>query len=329
LVQNVCQFVCLENVKSRLSEIDLEAVVADTAGLMEDLARRKGLNLTAEIRPGTPTAVTGDRRHLENILLRLIDNSIKFTAQGSIQLIVTKCEDYSNRRRIEFIVCDSGPGIPEDTITRVLDPAAPDLGNQGLGLPIVYQLVRGMGGELSIDRLDGGGSRVTASLPLQASGVSGSPEPSGTEHTQRQSWEPVRPLNILVAEDSDQSYYVIESYLEGEGHKLTRAQNGAIAVDRFKNGGCDLVLMDVHMPVMDGYAATRAIREWETTDGRARVPIVVLSSDSPEIQRENGAKAGCSGYITKPASKESVLSWLKRFAGTRTQDERPSGHCRK
>jgi len=127
-------------------------------------------------------------------------------------------------------------------------------------------------------------------------------------------------LNILIAEDSDRSYYVLESYLEGEPHRLTRAQDGATAVERFKTGGYDLVLMDVHMPVMDGYAAARAIREWETTDGRARVPIVVLSSDSPETQRENGARVGCSGYITKPASKVAVLSALKRFAGTGTGD---------
>ena len=83
----------------------------------------------------------------------------------------------------------------------------------------------------------------------------------------------------------------------------------------FKRGIYDLVLMDIHMPVMDGYSATKAIREWETTDGRARVPIVVLSSDSQETQRENGAKAGCSGYITKPASKAAVLNSLQRFAG--------------
>ena len=313
-VQNVHQFVCPDAARPLLSEIDLQEVVTDTAGLMEEMARRKGLSLTAEIRPGTPARVRGDRHGLENILVRLIDNSIAFADKGWIQLIVTKCGNDSDGDRIEFIVCDSGPGISDDTITRVLDPAAPDLGDHGLGLPIVHQLVRGMGGELSISRQDGGGARVTVSLPFKALDVPATPALSGAEQTERQPGG--RPLNILVAEDSDQSYYVIESYLDGQGHQLTRALNGASAVDKFKSGDYDLVLMDVHMPVMDGYAATRAIREWETTDGRARVPIVVLSSDSVDTQRENGAKAGCSGYITKPVSKTLVLSSLERFAGT-------------
>jgi CheY-like chemotaxis protein len=319
-VQNIYQLICAETSEPTLSNFDLQHFVADIVGLMEDLAKREGLSFKVEIRAGTPARVTGDRHRLENILVRLIDNAIKFTDKGWIQLIVAKCENYSDSSCIEFIVCDSGRGIPQDTITRVLDPAALELGDNGLGIAIVHQLVSAIGGELSISPQDGGGSRVTVSLPFATLDDPASPIPSDADHTQRQTGEPVRPLNILIAEDSEQSYYVIESYLDGQGYRLTRAQNGASAVEKFKNGGYDLVLMDVHMPVMDGYAATRAIREWETTDGRARVPIVVLSSDSAEIQRENGAKAGCSGYITKPASKAAVLRCLKRFERTVFED---------
>ena len=319
-IQNVHQLVCAETVIPQRAQVDLRAVVADTAGLMEEVARRKGLTFNAELCPGTPALVTADRRCIDDILVRLIDNAIRFTDQGWIDLIVKGCANFAVTPRIEFVVCDSGPGIPEETITRVMNPFAPDHLEGGLGLPIIHQLVQGMGGELSIGRNDGGGSRVIVSLPFQAPNTCESPELNGADCVPGQSSESGRLLNILVAEDSDHSYYVIESYLQEEGHRLTRAQNGANAVDMFKTGAYDLVLMDVHMPVMDGYDATRAIREWETTDGRARVPIVVLSSDSQQTQRQNGAKAGCSGYITKPASKAAVLNSLKRFAGTVIQD---------
>jgi CheY-like chemotaxis protein len=319
-VETVCQFVCPDTSEPELSEIDLHEFITSMAGVMQQLAQPKGLSLTAEIRPGTPARVTGDCHRLEDILVRLIDNSIRSADHGSIQLIVTKGEDDSDRSRIDFIVCDEGRWTSEDLIAHALDSTTPDLEYHGLGLAIVQQLVRGMGGGISIDRQDGEGSRVTVSLPFKALDGSAGPALSGAKDIENPSWEPVRPLNILVAEDSDQSYYVIESYLEGQGCQLSRALDGASAVEQFKTGRYDLVLMDIHMPVMNGYAATRAIRDWETTDGRARVPIVVLSSDSPATQRENGAKAGCSGYITKPASKAAVLASLRRFAGTGTQD---------
>lgn len=319
-VQNVYQLVCPEAGHPRVDEIDLQELVSDTVCLMEELAQRKGLSFKATIGSDTPTRITGDRHRIEDVLVRLIDNSVRFTDQGWIELTLIKCAKVSGTPRIDFIVSDSGPGIPERTITRAMNPAAPEHFEDGLGLPIVHQLVREMGGELSMCGLDGGGSLVTVSLPFKILEVSGSPVPRVADRAQGQLGDLVRPLNILIAEDSDQSYYVIESYLDGQGHQLTRAPNGAMAVDAFKHGGYDLVLMDVHMPLMDGYAATRAIREWETTDGRARVPIVVLSTDSLETQRQNGAQAGCSGYITKPASKAAVLSSLKRFAGAGMRD---------
>lgn len=313
-IQNVYEFACPEEGNPGLEQIDLQEVVSDTVCLMEELARRKGLNFRTTIGSDTPAQVRGDRHRLDDVLVRLIDNSIRFTDKGWIELALARCAKVSGAPGIDFIVSDSGPGIPEDTIIRAMNPAAPEHFEDGLGLPIVHQLVREMGGELSLCRMEGGGSRVTVSLPFQILEGSLSPEAGVTDRTDGQSAEPVRPMNILIAEDSDQSYYVIESYLDGQGHQLTRAANGSMAVDTFKRGAYDLVLMDVHMPLMDGYAATRAIREWETTDGRARVPIVVLSTDSLDTQRQNGAQAGCTGYITKPASKAAVLNSLKRFA---------------
>ena len=120
--------------------------------------------------------------------------------------------------------------------------------------------------------------------------------------------------NLLIAEDSDDSFFLLQAYVAKEGHQLTRALNGAQAVEMVKAGQYDFVVMDVKMPVMDGYTATRLIREWETEQGRARLPILLLSAEEAAVQMRTGAIAGCSGYLTKPATKAQVLTALQFYA---------------
>ena len=122
-------------------------------------------------------------------------------------------------------------------------------------------------------------------------------------------------LGLLVAEDSDDSFAVFASFVKGEGHHITRAVNGAEAVEIFKAGRFDMVVMDVNMPVMDGYTATRAIRDWETQQGRARLPILLLSAEDARRQMRIGAAAGCSGYLTKPTPKRELLCALRHYSG--------------
>ena len=125
---------------------------------------------------------------------------------------------------------------------------------------------------------------------------------------------PRRPLSLLIAEDSDDSFFLLQAYVANEGHQLTRALNGAQAVELAKSGKFNFVVMDVKMPVMDGYTATRLIREWETEQGRPRLPILLLSAEEAAVQMRVGANAGCSGYLTKPATKTQVLTALDFYA---------------
>lgn len=306
-IQNISVFVSPETGEAQNSVFHLPGLIADLANLMEMLAKQKGLHLSFEIRPGVPNRVAGDPERLQDVLIRLLDNAIRFTEHGGVQLIATGPQPNSAEPRVRFEVCDTGPGIPADVIARLPSPLW-EQADQGLGLPIVRKLVLSMGGELTIGPRDGGGSSITISVPFRAApAVPGSAE-NVTPGT-------IAALNILVAEDSDDSYYVLEGYLREQKHRLTRALNGVRAVELFQRGQYDLVLMDIHMPEMDGYAATLAIRAWETGRARARVPIVVLSSDSQATQLQNGAKVGCSGYLTKPTSQAALLSVLRRYAG--------------
>ena len=305
-VRNVAAFLNAESDEVQISVFDLHKLIADMRDLMETLARLKGLGLVCEIQPRVPVHVAGDRDRLQDILFRLLDNAIKFSDHGEVRLVVAVEPRDTPGLSIQFDVYDSGSGIASDIVARLSSPLSEQPASKGLGLPIVHKLVLSIGGSFSIGSNEGGGSRVTVSLPFVRA-IANAPNPGDLESA-------AQPLNILVAEDSDDTFYVLESFLHEQKHRLTRSVDGRRAVEIFKAGQYDLVLMDIHMPGQDGYSATRAIREFETSCARARVPILVLSSDSPSTQAQNGAKVGCSGYLTKPVSRLALLNAIGRYA---------------
>jgi CheY-like chemotaxis protein len=308
-IQNVSMLMSQETKEEgEISDFDLQEIVGGVTSLMAVIAKRKGLSLACEIPTNVPRRVAGDRKRLEDILFRLLDNAVRFTDRGLVQVLVSAIPEES-KIWIQFDICDTGPGIPTDIIASLTGPISEEIVWQGLGLPIVRKVVAGMGGKLSIGSQERGGARVTVSLPfIKPANLS----PIEYCDTEEEDPKVDLPLSILVAEDSDDSYYVLEAYL-GEHHRLTRALDGMHAIEMFKTGHYDLVFMDIHMPGVDGYSATRAIREWESQGTRARIPIVVLSSDSPKTQIHHGAKAGCSAYLTKPVSRAALFAVLNRY----------------
>lgn len=305
-VQNAAILFSPETGVPQVHTFSLHELIKELANLMEALAHRKGLSLRYEIESTAPDRIMGDRDRLQDILVRLLENAVRFTNQGGIELIASGIEENPAEYRVQFDILDTGPGIPVEVIRSISGETSGYMAERGLGLPIVRKLVLSMNGELLFASQKPAGSRVTVMLPFALAKEDPDRESNVSGTT--------APLNILVAEDSDDSYYVLEFHLQQEGHRLTRAGNGTQAVELFKNGNYDLVFMDVHMPEMDGYSATRAIRIWETGCARARVPIVVLSSDSPSTQLQYGAKVGCSAYLTKPVASEALRTVLGRYA---------------
>jgi CheY-like chemotaxis protein len=187
---------------------------------------------------------------------------------------------------------------PEFLTAEALGPA--------LGLSIVRKRLEQVGGKLSAFT-EGPRGRLVITIPFALAGDwSHAPSSVGGSTT--------APLNLLIAEDSDDSFFLLEAYVANAGHHLARALNGAQAVEMVKSGKFNFVVMDVKMPIMDGYTATRLIREWETEQGRARVPILLLSAEEAAVQMRVGANAGCSGYLAKPATKVQVLAALDFYA---------------
>jgi CheY-like chemotaxis protein len=296
--------------------------LAEIADLMGALAGLKGLTFDWIVYPTVRTCITADKMLLQDIAHRLIGNAIRFTETGGIRLLATMPHIAEEPPSLVLEVTDSGPGIPSEVLARLRSPAEghcwPGLGLTGLSLRLVQKRLADLGGRMSISsqfegRNPDGGTTVRVSLPVSLAG-----SPAWTEEvgeTAAAGGLPPRRLKLLIAEDSDDSFMLFQVYTQEAGHDVTRAHDGVEAVDLAKDGNHDLIVMDASMPGMDGYTATRLIREWETVEGRARRPIVMLSADDLERQRRMGGAVGCSGYLSKPADREQLLRALAYYSG--------------
>ncbi len=304
--------------------------LAEVAELMGALAEQKGLTFDWTVDAAVRSCITADRLLLQDIAHRLIGNAIRFTETGGIRLVASMPHIAEEPPALVLEVTDSGPGIPSEVLARLRSPAEghcwPGLGLPGLSLRLVQKRMGDLGGRMSISsyadghreaRSPDGGTTVRVSLPVSLMRPPASPL-DATGKTAVNRGLPTRPLKLLIAEDSDDSFLLFQVYTQEAGHGVTRAHDGVEAVELAKDGGHDLIVMDASMPGMDGYTATRLIREWETEEGRARRPIVMLSADDLEKQRRMGGSVGCSGYLSKPADKEQLLRALTYYSGSET-----------
>lgn len=289
--------------------------VREVAGLMQTLAERKGLSFKLTIKSGVPARIVGEKSQLHDMLHRLLDNAIRYTAAGSVHLSVAcspvaGCSPGSAGSAVlTFEISDTGAGTPHELVED-FDAGAGDPGTPGLSLRILRKRLAHWGGAISIAPNWPQGTTVHVSLPVEPAPVSREEEGLAERPPSN---SPLR-LRILVAEDSDDSFFVFMSYVKEEGHAVARARNGVEALEMAKRGDYDFIVMDVNMPGLDGYAATRLIREWETERGRAHVPVLLLSADDLGRQVRLGAAAGCSGYLTKPTTKGRLLAALNYYA---------------
>jgi PAS domain S-box-containing protein len=302
-------------------ELDLGDVVDRTLEIMDIRAREKGLALTARIDPLVPRFLVGDPARLRQVLINLIGNAIKFTEKGGITVRVERDPETDTEGALRFSVIDTGIGVPAETRELIFAPYAQvdtsitrKYGGSGLGLAISRRVVELMRGRIWVEGNSGPGStfcftaRFALALP---------PVPRVTPVTRTEASGATHGLRILLAEDSPDNVLLIEAYLEASGFVTELAGDGREAVDKFMQGNYDLVLMDVQMPLMDGYAATREIRAWEAATGRAPVPILALTAHALPEEVRKSLDAGCTAHLTKPVRKVTLL---------RAIDEHTTGH---
>jgi signal transduction histidine kinase/DNA-binding NarL/FixJ family response regulator len=301
--------------------------VNDALSTFRESASQKGVVLGVEVDPAAPACALGDPLRIQQVLVNLLSNALKFTAAGRVDLKVKVLSAASAGDKLRFEVCDSGPGIRLEDQDKIFAKFV-QLPNQsngqrgtGLGLTICRDLVELMGGEIGVVSREGSGSTFHFSLPLEAvETVAASSNEPEIPPLPLPSPLPLRSndtIQILVAEDTEDNRLLVEHYARGERFQLRFAANGQEAVDAIERGEqFDLVLMDIDMPVMDGYVATRRIRAWQQSHGLA-TPIVALSADAMREAVLASLEAGCVAHVAKPLDRDTLLKTIHRYVPTK------------
>ena len=262
----------------------------------------RDVTLSCEVEDDVPDALVGDGRLLRQVLANLLSNAVKFTQRGEIALRVQMDEPVGAGVVLRFEVSDTGIGIPPDKQQVIFDEfvqadasTTRRYGGTGLGLAIASRLVQALGGDIGLRSEPGAGStfHCTARLELAAPGAVEAP-------AARRELAAVRPLRVLLVEDSVANQRVAVGFLDREGHAARVEADGAAAVAACAAERFDVVLMDLQMPEMDGYAAVAAIRRREQEEGAAATPIIALTARASRSDEAACLAAGFNGYLIKP-----------------------------
>jgi signal transduction histidine kinase/CheY-like chemotaxis protein len=325
LVNDTLDFTKIEAGRLELESLpfDPAALVREVMELLKQNAIRKGLAITSDVSKVGPQRYEGDPHRLRQILVNLVGNAIKFTAEGGIHIEASSDVDGALR----FVVTDTGIGIPAEKLASVFESfrqveasITRQYGGTGLGLAISKKLVERMGGKIWVESETGRGSRFHVSVPLRALDAAPHPAPAHTTppHTAVSTPDPSPEMapeaaKILLADDSEDNRMLFGYYLRNTPYDLDFAEDGQKAITKFQSGTYDLVLMDLQMPVLDGNAAVRGIRDWERDQAREATPILMLTAQAEERAVEKSREAGCSGFLTKPVTKNQLLNAIHRF----------------
>jgi len=321
LINDILDLSKVESGKIELeqTQMDLRDVIARAMEAVETRAAAKGLSIAKKIASNVPFFLIGDPDRLRQILINLMGNSIKFTDRGGVQMHVEPDPEVAAPGRLRFAVTDTGIGIAPDKICGVFErftqadaSITRQYGGSGLGLTIARQLVELMGGRIWVESKPGAGSTFffTARFGVQENQQiteKTSPLPAANPEMRTGGWR------ILLADDSEDNRFLILSYLKLSGSSIDVAENGAVAVELFPARQYDIVLMDVEMPVMDGYTATRAIRALEQTRGAAATPVLALTAHAFAGMAQKTLEAGFTEVLTKPIRRATLLEALAKY----------------
>ena len=315
IITDILEFSDCETGRRRLEAIgfELAPLIGSVVDAVEPGAQAKGLELRLELDPGLPPRAVGDPGALRKVLLHLLDNAVKFTARGHVSLSLSSHRLDDGRVRLEGAVTDTGCGVPPaaraeifTAFTQADSSPTRAFGGTGLGLAICRNLLELMDGQISVTDGPDGGARfaftaVVAGAPAATAPAPANPPADGADETP-----------ILVVEDNPTNQRVVALLLRKWGYRFVTADNGQLALDAYRSGAFGAVLMDCQMPVMDGLAATRAIREFEA--GTRRTPIIALTAGAFGSDRERCLAAGMDDYLTKPINagqlRQALQMWL-------------------
>ena len=303
-------------------EFEVRELVEQTVDFLAVRAQRKGLELLCQIDPEVSASVLGDAHRLRQVLVNLISNAIKFTDVGSI-VVKVDVDPGPCANLLRFMVIDSGVGIPQTKLVGIFDSFTQadasitrKHGGTGLGLAISSRLVEHMGGRIWARSHVGKGSTFAFTAHLPAAPATA--DDLAVQSAALEAAPSLAAMRILLVDDAEDNRLLVQAYLRGTPWQLETAQNGAEAVALWSQGQFDLVLMDVQMPVMDGYTATRQIRARELELGLQPVPIVALTAHALDSARQESREAGCTVHLTKPVKRAALVSTVHKLVRAAT-----------
>jgi len=318
LINDILDLSKIEAGQMRLERgpLDLRHLVGEVAAVFMAQVQAKGLRLEARVDPRVPPLVEGDAMRLREVLTNLVGNAVKFTAQGTVEVRVALAEESAEGVLLRIAVRDTGIGIAPEAQEALFEPFAQAdasttrrYGGTGLGLAIVKRLVEAMGGQIGVQSAVGQGSTFWLTLRLPRLGAAAAERPPATPHIgpAPRTAEVGARGRVLVAEDNAINRLVAAGLLESLGCEVHTVEDGRQAVEAVEREDYDLVLMDAHMPELDGFAATAAIRERERAAGRGRhTPIVALTADALAGDAEKSRAAGMDDHLSKPVTRERL-----------------------
>ena len=299
--------------------VDLKRMVADVRALMAAPAAQKSLSLQVQVDAAVPPQAAFDDTRVRQVLFNLLSNAIKFTERGGVVLDIIVRD-----KQLVFGVADTGIGMDERTLPRLFqrfsqgdESTSRRYGGTGLGLEISRSLARLMGGDITVQSTPGVGSRFELLLPLQEVASPREAAASAAPASMAVGAGALRRLRLLVAEDNEVNRTVLAAMIEREGHDWHFAHDGLAAVQAAQAQEYDLVLMDLHMPEMDGIDATRAIRA--LPGDKAQVPIVALTADAFADTRTRCLEAGMNDFLSKPVSVAELARLLATYGDPAAQ----------
>ncbi len=320
IVNDVLEFSRMEGGILQLEKAPFSVAdcVRSTLKIVQPEIKAKGLSLHCRIDPAVPGTLRGDQTRLRHVLFNLLDNAVKFTTSGGIDVIVSAETNTQNSVQLKVSVADTGIGVPLQQQPFVFEPFRPvdatgghSFSRYGLGLAIAHRIVRLMGGTIDFQSQLGAGSTFafTAQLERLKEAVGAGPATAPSS----------RRVSVLVAEDNAVNRRLLTKLLESAGHAVTPVPDGKEAVRMFAAEEFDFVFMDLEMPEIDGLEATRQIRALEEDEPHTR--IYALTAYALPADRQRCFEAGMDGFLSKPIRLDEVLKIIsdtKAQAGPRT-----------
>ena len=325
LVQLISDILDLSKIEAHkidleIRNFDLQSETTGTINLLKLNAQAKGLELNAQIDADVPLLLQGDAGRLRQILTNLIGNAIKFTEQGFVLLHVRKDSEDEEHATLRFLVSDSGIGIAADKLEKIFEPftqvdssATRQYGGTGLGLAIVRQLAELMGGTVGVESVEGEGTTFWFTVVLAKQANLSLPAPPPPLKSEGAKASPSTNARILLVEDDPVNRLMTKLLLSRSGYHIDVASNGSEAIHALEKNDYTMVLMDCMMPVLNGYEATSIIRDPASTVRNHAIPVIALTANAMQEDRDHCLAAGMDDYLVKPIEVAKLFEMLEKW----------------